>query len=86
MQRYPNNLSESDRRIARKWTLASVGFYGSILAGIVLYAALSHDPASIQLASTDAVSKASTAKASRDEILAKFTKLTQRRFCDQTSC
>jgi hypothetical protein len=84
MQRYPDNLSESDRRIARKWTLASFGVYGTLLAGFILYAAF-HPAPSIRLAS-DAASKTSAAKPSRDDIFEKFAKVTQRRFCGQVSC
>jgi hypothetical protein len=84
MQRYPNNLSESDRRIARKWTLASFAVYVSVLAGFILYTAFNPAPP-VQLAST-AVSKASATKPSREDIFDKFAKVTQRRFCGQVSC
>jgi hypothetical protein len=84
MQRYPNNLSESDRRIVRKWTLASFGVYGSLLAGFILYAAFNQAPP-VQLAST-AVSKAPVVKPSREDIFDKFAKVTQRRFCGQVAC
>jgi hypothetical protein len=56
MQKYPDNLSEDDRRIARRWTLASVGFYGSILAGFILYAAF-HQSQVPNLATGDPASK-----------------------------
>lgn len=85
MQRYPDNLSESDRRIARRWTLASFGVYGTILAGFILYAAFSPAHAPVELAS-NAASKASAAKPSRDDIFEKFAKVTQRRFCGQVAC
>jgi hypothetical protein len=85
MQRYPDNLSESDRRVARKWTLASVGFYGSILTGFILYAAFHPAPASVELAAS-AAPNASAAKPSRDEILDKVAKVTPRRLCGQVSC
>jgi hypothetical protein len=85
MQRYPDNLSESDRRIARRWTLGSVGVYGTLLAGFILYAAFHPASAPVQLAS-DATSNASAAKPSRDDILEKFAKVTQRRFCGQVAC
>jgi hypothetical protein len=84
MQRYSDNLSESDRRVARKWTLASLGVYGALLAGFILYAAFNPAPPA-QLAST-AVSTAPAAKPSREDIFDKFAKVTQRRFCGQVSC
>jgi hypothetical protein len=85
MQRYPDNLSESDRRIARKWTLASFGIYGTLLAGFILYAAFHPATAPVQFAS-DTASKASAGKSSRDDIFEKFAKVTQRRFCGQVAC
>lgn len=44
MQKFLDQLNEDDRRIVRKWRLATLGFYGSILAGLVLYAALHLNP------------------------------------------
>jgi hypothetical protein len=85
MQRYPDNLSGSDRRVARKWTLASLGVYGTLVAGFILYAAFNPAPAPVQLAS-EAASKASAVKPSQDNIFDKFAKVTQRRFCGQVSC
>jgi hypothetical protein len=44
MQKFSYQFSERDRRIVRRWRLASIGFYGSILVGLVLFAAFSrHD-------------------------------------------
>jgi len=40
MQKFFHQLNDNDRRIVRKWRLATLGFYGSILAGMVLYVAL----------------------------------------------
>jgi hypothetical protein len=40
MQKYPKNLSEAERRLARRWTLGSLAVYGSILGGLILYATL----------------------------------------------
>lgn len=39
-----DRLDENDRRVVRKWRLATLGFYGSILAGLVLYTALHWNP------------------------------------------
>jgi hypothetical protein len=44
MQKFFHELNEDDRRIARKWRWASFSFYGSILAGMVLYAAFHGGP------------------------------------------
>jgi len=41
MQIYRYKLDDADRPVARRWTLGAVGFYGSILIGLILYAALS---------------------------------------------
>jgi hypothetical protein len=54
MQKFFYQLSEQDRRITRKWRLASVGFYGSIIAGMILYAALHGNP-EVNYASVDTV-------------------------------
>jgi hypothetical protein len=40
MQKFLFQLKEDDRRLVRKWRLATIGIYGSILAGLVLYTAL----------------------------------------------
>jgi hypothetical protein len=39
MQKFHYELDPDDRRIARRWRLASVGIYGSILLGLILYVA-----------------------------------------------
>jgi hypothetical protein len=44
MQKIPDQSSEGDRRLIRRWGIASIGFYGSILAGMILYAALHPNP------------------------------------------
>jgi hypothetical protein len=44
MQKIPDHSNEGDRHLIRCWGLASVGFYGSILAGMILYAALHPNP------------------------------------------
>jgi hypothetical protein len=64
MQRYPDNLSEADRRVARRWTLGSVGVYGSILAALILYGALSQRSTD-NVASNEPAAKFSVANAAR---------------------
>jgi hypothetical protein len=70
MQKYPNNLSQEDRRLARRWTLASVGFYGSVLAGFALYGAF-HQPAA-NIAAVDPAAKAAAAKPPQDNAFRVF--------------
>ncbi|UWU73280.1 hypothetical protein QA649_25790 [Bradyrhizobium sp. CB1717] len=57
MQKYFDPLNENDRRIVRKWRLATFGFYGSILAGMVLYVALHWNP-EVNYASADSAAHA----------------------------
>jgi hypothetical protein len=83
MQRHPDNSCVNDRRVTHRWTRASVGFLGSILAGFILYAAFSQGPAPIDPASNATVAKVSAVKASREEILAKYAELMQRRFAER---
>ena len=64
MQKCSNNLSEGDRRLARKWGIFSVGFYGSILGGLILYAALNQNP-DVNYASAEPASHVATNKAAR---------------------
>ena len=40
MQQFLYQLKEDDKRIVWKWRLVTIGFYGSILAGPIVYAAL----------------------------------------------
>jgi hypothetical protein len=84
MQKYPSNLSKEERRIARRWTLASVGLYGSVLAGLMLYGAFQKRP--VDVAAADPVAKVSAAKLPRDDAFKSFAKVTQRRFCGQVAC
>jgi hypothetical protein len=63
MQEYFGQLNENDRRIVRKWRLATFGFYGSILAGIVLYVALHANP-EVNYASADSTARAKIESAS----------------------
>jgi hypothetical protein len=65
MQRYPDDLTESERRIARRWTLGSVGLYGSLLAALALYAALGPGHPD-NTASTDPAAKFAVASAARE--------------------
>jgi hypothetical protein len=44
MQKYPRNLSQDERRLARRWTLGSIGVYGLMMAGMLLYTAFSRGP------------------------------------------
>ncbi|MEY9182739.1 hypothetical protein ABIG06_004323 [Bradyrhizobium sp. USDA 326] len=51
MQKFPQDLPQSDRRVMRKWRLAVVSIYGSLLAVmLVLALATSHD---VQIAGTN---------------------------------
>ena len=60
MQNFIDRLNEDDRHVARKWRWATLGFYGSILAGVVLYAALHWTPG-VDYASVDAAAQAKLA-------------------------
>lgn len=51
MQKTSYDLSDSERRVVRKWRFAVVGFYGSLLVAIALFAAVSDK--SVQVARTD---------------------------------
>ncbi|MEK9280192.1 MULTISPECIES: hypothetical protein [unclassified Bradyrhizobium] len=64
MQKFLYQLNESDRRIARKWRLATLGFYGSILAGMVLYMALHWNP-EVNYASADSTAHVKIVSPSR---------------------
>ena len=57
MQNFIDQFDEDDRRVVRKWRLATLGFYGSILAGVVLYAALHWTP-EVNYASIDSAAHA----------------------------
>jgi hypothetical protein len=57
MQKFFYQLNEGDRRIVRRWRLAAFGFYGSILAGMVLYVALHWNP-EVNYASADSTARA----------------------------
>jgi hypothetical protein len=57
MQKFLDQLNDDDRRVVRKWRLATLGFYGSILAGLVLYTALHWNP-EVNYASADSAAHA----------------------------
>lgn len=57
MQKFTDQLNENDRPVVRKWRLAAFGFYGSMLAGMVLYVAL-HRSADVNYASVDSGARA----------------------------
>ena len=63
MQNFIAQFDENDRRTVRKWRLATLGFYGSILAGLVIYAALHWNP-EVNYASADSAAHAKLAGAS----------------------
>jgi hypothetical protein len=60
MQNFIDEFDENDRRVVRKWRLATLGFYGSILAGLVVYAALHWAP-EVNYASVDSAAHAKLA-------------------------
>jgi hypothetical protein len=62
MQNFLDQFDENDRRTVRKWRLATLGFYGSILAGLVVYAALHWTP-EVNYASVDSAAHARLAGA-----------------------
>ena len=64
MQKFFYQLDTQDRRIARKWRLASVGFYGSIIFGMILYAAFHWNP-EVNYASADTVRHAKSVSAAK---------------------
>jgi hypothetical protein len=71
MQKFLHQLNESDRRIVRKWRLATLALYGSILAGMVVYAALHWNP-EVNYASVDSNARAKLAGASGGDGRAPF--------------
>lgn len=57
MQNFIDQFDENDRRVVRKWRLATLGFYGSILAGLVVYTVLHWNP-EVNYASADSAAHA----------------------------
>ncbi len=64
MQKFFYQLDEQDRRIVRRWRLANIGFYGSILVGMLLYAAFHWNP-QVNYASADSVPHARSVNATK---------------------
>jgi hypothetical protein len=63
MQIYHYGCDAAERRIARKWRLASVGFYGSILTMLIVYAIFNESP-DARLAAGDLAPRSSVASMS----------------------
>ena len=57
MQKFLYQLNETDRRIVRRWRWVTLGFYGSLLAGMVVYTALHWNP-EVNYASADSAAHA----------------------------
>jgi hypothetical protein len=53
MQKFSYEPSSAERRVLRKWRLAVVGFYGSLLALIAVYAFMTNP--GVQIARTDSL-------------------------------
>lgn len=51
MQKFSYDLTATDRRLVRKWRLAVIGFYGSLLALMLVFALTTNRD--IQVAHTD---------------------------------
>ncbi|WP_426406705.1 hypothetical protein [Bradyrhizobium ganzhouense] len=71
MQNFLDPLNDDDRRVVRKWRLATLGFYGSILAGLVVYSVLHWNP-EVNYASVDATAHAKLAGTSGGDRHAAF--------------
>ena len=71
MQKHLDQLDENERRVVRKWRLATLGFYGSILAGLALYAAL-HGTPEVNFASVNSAAQAKLAGPSDGDRRAPF--------------
>lgn len=56
MQKFSVDLPSSDRRLVRKWRLAVVSFYGSLLAAMLVMALVSNRD--VQIAHADPSFKA----------------------------
>ncbi|MCA6111877.1 hypothetical protein [Bradyrhizobium cenepequi] len=82
MQRYRGHLSPEDRRTVRRWTLPSVGIYGSLLTGFILYVALTGKP-NLEVAVFSPTAKASAGQVERAD---KRPFSVSRRDCDKAAC
>ncbi|WP_234682675.1 hypothetical protein [Bradyrhizobium monzae] len=71
MQNFIDRLNEDDHRVVRKWRWATLGFYGSILAGVVLYTVLHWNP-EVNYASVDSAAHAKLAGTSGSDGRAPF--------------
>ncbi len=71
MQNFIDHLNENDRHVVRKWRWATLCFYGSIMAGVVLYAALHWNPEA-DFAAIDSAAHAKLAGASDRDRRAPF--------------
>jgi hypothetical protein len=54
MQKFSYEPTASERRVVRKWRLAVVGFYGSLLA-LMVVVAMATTTQSVQVARTDSL-------------------------------
>ncbi|MCA1457439.1 hypothetical protein I6F35_30320 [Bradyrhizobium sp. BRP22] len=82
MQRFRIHLSPEDWRSARRWTLASVGVYCSLLAGFILYVAFTAKP-DVEVAAFSSTAKANVAGVERAD---KRPFSVSRRGCDKAVC
>ena len=57
MQNFIERFDDDDRRIVRRWRWATLGFYGSILVGLVVYGVLHWNP-EVNYASADSAAHA----------------------------
>lgn len=81
MQGYRGHLSPEDRRIAWRWTLASLSLYG-MLAGMILYVTFTAKP-NEELAASLPTAKANVAGVERED---KRPGSVSRRGCDKALC
>ena len=65
MQIFRDRLDQDEQRVARKWRLASVLFYGSILAGLALLGAF-HHATEVEYAAAKRLQPSATAPSLRD--------------------
>ena len=84
MQKYSSNLDNNERRIARRWTLGALGFYGSILAALIAYA--SNQKPGVNFVSGEPETTASVADVLWQQAFEKPAGVAQRRSCNKPSC